>query len=399
MQTLNPFRVFSRPLNIPFFLIIVLTFFLPLLPYFQMSWERGSNDLMLIAWQPGRELLTTGVVNTDYPYPVWTVITMLPFAMMEQKTAMIVWLILNMFMVAASLALFIRIFDWEVTVGRFILLSFAFFTYFPMYLSLIIGQLSVFSLFVLSLATYLFLHKHWTWLGIALGFSFIKPQVMLLLTCFLLLWALMQRRRQVLFGFSGIMAALVLVSLPFISTPRQLIGGGISSHLEAYIEVTTTLWALIMSLGTSWHIPFLISVLLLLWVGWLWFPFLLGSDISDNRVRFLISVAVIVNLLVIPYSWIYNLALLLLPFGYSLSLVLRMTGWQKYVWLTALFIATHLLAMVIVVISKDEININQSQGHHIIHALFLLAMMIYLEYRTNPTGTYLNVKPSLSRQA
>jgi hypothetical protein len=387
MQTFNPFRVFSRPLNIPFFLIIVLTIFSPLLPYFQMRWEKESNDLMLIAWLPGQELLTTGAVNTAYPYPMWTVITMLPFAMLEQKTAMTVWLILSLLMLVASLALFIEIFDWDVTVGRFTLLAFAFFTYFPMSLSLIIGQLSVLSLFVLSLATYFFLHKHWTWLGIALGLSFIKPQVMLLLTGLLLLWALMQRRWQVLIGFGGTMAALTLISLPFISTPSQLIGGGISNHLEAYIGVTTTIWALFMNWGTSWHVPFLISILLLAWVGRLWFPLFVGRDISTNRVRYLISIAVVVNLLVIPYSWIYNLALLLLPFGYSLSLVLRMTGWQKYAWLTALFITTHLLAIVIVVISKDEININQSQGHHIIHALVLLAMMTYLEYRTNSTGS------------
>jgi hypothetical protein len=269
MQTLNPFRVFSRPLNIPFFLIIVLTFFLPLLPFFLWKWEMdalGLNDLILIAWEPGQELLTTGTLND------------------------------------------MKIFDWDITVGLFTLLAFSFLTYFPMFLSLVMGQLSAFSLLVLALATYFFLHKRWTWLGIALGLSFIKPQVMPLLTGLLLLWALIQRRWQVWIGFGGTMAALVLISLPFISSPSQLIGGGISSHLSAFIKLTTTIWALFMNWGTTWHIPFVISILLLAWVGWLWLPFLLGRDISDNRARFLISIAVIVNLLVIPYSWIYNLA-------------------------------------------------------------------------------------------
>jgi hypothetical protein len=387
MQILTPFRVFSRPLNIPFFLIIVLTFFLPLLPFFLWKWEMdalGLNDLILIAWEPGQELLTTGTLNEHYPYPMWTLVTMLPFAMMEQQIAMTAWLILSLLMLVASLTVFMKIFDWDITVGLFTLLAFSFLTYFPMFLSLVMGQLSAFSLLVLALATYFFLHKRWTWLGIALGLSFIKPQVMPLLTGLLLLWALIQRRWQVWIGFGGTMAALVLISQPFISSPSQLIGGGISSHLSAFIKLTTTIWALFMNWGTTWHIPFVISILLLAWVGWLWFPFLLGRDTSDNRVRFLISIAVIVNLLVIPYSWIYNLALLLLPFGYSLSLVLKMNGWQKYAWLAGLFTTMHLLAFMIVKIFKYDFQIDESQGHHIIHALVFLAMMTYLEYRTKP---------------
>jgi hypothetical protein len=390
MQPFNLFRGFSQPLRTQFFLIIVLAIFLPLLVFFPLRWmldPLGVNDLILISWLPGQELLTTGALNADYPYPMWTVVTMLPFAMMEQQIAMTVWLICSLFMLVASLALFIKLFDWNATAGLFALLVFTFATYFPVLVSLDMGQLSAFSLLVLALATYFFLHKRWTWLGIALGLSFIKPQVMPLLTGLLLLWALIQRRWQVWIGFGGTMAALVLISLPFISSPSQLIGGGISGHLDTYIKWTATLWALFMNWGTTWHIPFVISILLLAWVGWLWFPFLLGRDTSDNRVRFLISIAVIINLLVIPYSWLYNLVLLLLPFGYSLSLVLRMTGWQKYAWLAALFFTMNLLTMGIVSVFKYDFEFNQSQAYHIIHALVLLAMMAYLEYRTNPTGT------------
>jgi hypothetical protein len=336
----------------------------------------NASDFMLIAWYPGRELLTTGFIYADYPYPAWTVVAMLPFAMCPPQTAMVLWLICNLVMLAVSLVLLVTLFDWHVSPALLglVVISSGFFM--PTLTSIWLGQLTIFSLFILILTAYLFLHKRWTWLGIVLGLSFIKPQVMILLVGLILLWALWQRRWQTLLGFSAIITFLILISLPAISSPGQIIGGGIGSHLEIYIQQTSTLWGLFLSLGISWLVPMAISLSLLVWLGWIWLPLLRGMEISSNRILFLFSVSILVNLIVIPYSWMHNLTLLLLPFGYSLAQMLKIKGRAQFVWLALLFVVMHPLALGLFVALSEA---NNTQAYQIIPALFLLPIMIFLE--------------------
>jgi hypothetical protein len=254
--------------------------------------------------------------------------------------------------------------------------------------------LSIFSLFILALTTYLFLSQRWTWLGIVVGLSFIKPQVMILLAGLLLLWSLWRRRFQTLLGFSGVMAVLVLISLPFISFPGQIIGGGISSHLTTYIKSTSTLWGLFLSLGISWVVPAAISIVLITWLGWIWYPFLRGKVISSNRVLYLFSATTMINLILVPYSWMHSLVLLLLPFAYSFTLVLRMKTRAKIPWLVLLFVIMHPLMLVLFVALSGS---SHTQAYQIIPALALLPTMVFLEFQAGDHTTK-DGKPALSGQ-
>ncbi len=181
---------------------------------------------------------------------------------------MVLWLLCNLLMLAAGLAIFISLLDWQLSPGLFALVVCLSGFFLPVLTSTWLGQLSIFSFFILALTTYLFLHQRWTWLGIVVGLSFIKPQVMILLAGLLLLWSLWRRRLQTLLGFGGVMTVLVLISLPFISFPGQIIGGGIGSHLTSYIKSTSTLWGLFLTLGISWVVPAVISIVLI-YMAWL----------------------------------------------------------------------------------------------------------------------------------
>ena len=373
------FHNFSRTIrNMNFFkLVLIIAILLAgVLFIFIDPRNLDASDFMLIAWNPAHELLAQGSIYAGYPYPVWTVVVMLPFTVWPPQTAMVLWFICNLLMLAASLALFISLFDWDTSpifLGLVIILS-GFFL--PVMTSIWLGQLTIFSLLILILTTRLFLSQHWTWLGIVLGLSFIKPQIMLLLAGLLLLWALWQRRWQTLFGFSAVIIFLTLISLPFISSSAQIIGGGISSHLTTYIRQTSTLWGLLLSLGAPWFIPLTISLALLVWLGWIWLPLLCGVEISQNRVVFLFSTATIVNLITIPYSWMHNLALLLLPLGYSLFLALKVTTKVRFVWLILLFIVMYPLMI------GPFIALNSTQSYQIIPALVILPIMFILEFQT-----------------
>lgn len=343
----------------------------------------NASDFMLIAWNPGQQLLATGSIPAEYPYPLWTVAVLIPFVIWAPKISLTIWFFCNLLMLAGSLSIFISLFDWELSPALFALTVSLSGFFLPVLTSVWLGQLTIFSLFILALTTYFFLRQKWTWLGIALGLSFIKPQIMILLAGLLLLWALWHRRWQVYYGFGAVMIALVLISLPFISNPQQIIGGGIASHLGTYIKLTSTIWGLCLSLGISWVIPLLVSIALVLWLGWVWLPFLFGKETSSNRILFLFSVAIMVNLIVVPYSWMHNLALLLLPFGYSLSLILKKKGWTRTAWLVLLFIIMHPLMVGIFLAFSGPDN---SQAYQVIPALALLPLMALLEFQENSGG-------------
>lgn len=344
--------------------------------------ELQAGDFMMIAWQPGQELLQTGVVHAEYPYPLWTAVMMLPFVMGSPEMGALLLLIVNVLMLAASIALLVLLFDWEVTPFLFVAVTFLSILFLPILSSLWVGQLTIFSLLVLVLSAHFYLRERWIWLGIVLGFSFIKPQMMLLLVGLLLLWALWQRRWQVLIGFGAIMLVFVLISLPFMSRPSQLIGGGIGVHLETFLIATSTIWGATMKPGLPWQIPFVLSLGMMIWLGWVWLPFVQGKDVSKSRILFLFSAATVVNLVVVPYSWMHNLTLLLLPFAYSLWLVIKMKGTARAVWLILLVFVTHpLMVMLFFMLSLPSV----SQAYQGIPALILLPMMVFFEYKINRT--------------
>lgn len=375
----NPFLPIHKPVFLKLFLIITPLLAVILLPFMQPD-NVAASDFVLIAWVPGQELLTTGSVYADYPYPLWTVVIMLPFVVWEPSTAMVVWFIFNLFLLAASLVLLIQLFDWKIT-PALIAFTVSFSALFlPVLTSMWIGQLTIFSFFILVLALYLFLHQRWMWHGVALGLSFIKPQVMILLAGLFLLWVLWQRRWQTLLGFCATIGVLILISLPFIDSPGQLIGGGIGSHLGTYILKTSTIWAISFSLGMHWAVPIALSLAMGVWLAYIWLPFLRGVEISSNRFLFLCSAATMVNLIIIPYSWMHNLVLMLLPFGYSLSLILKIKGGVRYVWMGLLIFIVHPLMIGIFFVFT---RINQTQAHQIIPALLLLPLMIFLEFQIN----------------
>ena len=383
MTTRSLFRSLFQPLRKTNIFILFIAA-MPLLVMFILIFIKPphiySNDLLSVAWRPGQELLSTGSVNPGYPYPLWTVIVMLPFSFLEKQAAMNIWLLCNLLMLALSFALLISNFDWEVNPVLFVMTVSLAGTFLPVLSSLGLGQITILSLLILALIIHFFLRKRWTWLGIMLGLTFIKPQVMPLLTGFLLLWALLNRRYQILLGFGSVLFVLVAISAPFASSPKQIIGGGIEDHLVNYIVRSSSIWGLLLNFGFSWVIPLVVSIALLLWLGWNWLPFLRGQEHSTNHPIFLFSAAVIINLIILPYSWIYNLVLLLLPFGYSLSLALKLKGKARAVWQILLFLVLQPLTIIVYLVFNGY---SGTQAYQIIPALVLLLMMLYLEHKVN----------------
>jgi Glycosyltransferase family 87 len=377
------FHGLYQPIRNPTFLKLFLSA-LPLIAgslfLFINPGKLDGSDFMQIGWNPGQELLRTGSIDLHYPYPLWTVVVLLPFAVWPSRVAIFLWYISNILMLAAGLAIFIRLFEWEISAFLFVLVVCLSTFFLPTLTGIWLGQLSIFSFLILVLAVQLFRQQHLTWLGIILGLSFIKPQVMLLLSGLLLLWALWKRHWNTLLGFGSVILVLTLISLPFISSPGQILGGGVGYHLATYIGSTSTLWGLLLTLGIPWFVPLVISLALILWLGWIWLPTLRVKPVPFQHMLFLFSAAILVNLITIPYSWMHNLVLLLLPLGSCFNLIFKRKAWQRYTWLAALIIIMHPLAVGLFILLNKSSSV---QTYQIIPALVLLPVMGLLEHQAH----------------
>jgi hypothetical protein len=317
----------------------------------------------------------TGTVNIEYPYPLWTLVIMLPITIWTPRMAVLLWFICNLFMLACSIVLLIRLFEWKGPPVFFLFIVILCGYFLPVLTSIWLGQLTIFLMLILALTAYMFKNQRWRWLGIVLGLSFIKPQVMILLVGFLLLWAIWQHRWQVLIGFSMAMIFLLTISLPFVSNPAQIIGGGIGTHLVNYIHQTSTLWGLFFLLGFPGWVALVISLILLAWLAYTWYRLPFSMVRSPARINYLISVTIIINLMIVPYSWMHNLVLLLFPLGYGLTLVLRMKNTQRIIWSFLLFgIMYPLMLGVFNLLSGPLV----SQAYQVIPAIVLLPVIYFL---------------------
>ena len=332
---------------------------------------------MLIAWYPGQQLLHTGFVDANYPYPLWTVIVMLPLVVWAPKTAMLLMFVCNMLMLSASLTLFVLIFKWELSPVLLVLYVFISVLFLPVLSSLWLGQLTIFSLLILMLILYFYLNKRWGLLGFVIGLSFIKPQVLLLLAGSLLFWSLWKKQWMVWRSFIIVIASLVLASIPFVSTPLQIIGGGINGHLETYIRETSTIWGVFMGLGQTWVLPFLISFALLIWLAWEWLKFVFGITGKYISPVNLFLLTVIINLIVIPYSWMHNLILLLPSLGYFFTSILKSQVRQKNIWIAFLFFIMYPLPIILFIVFM---NLTTVQIFQIVPVLILLPFILFFEY-------------------
>lgn len=383
---------FKRPRDVDFFwlfLFIFLLLFGSLLVFFN-SERLDTNDFLLIAWQPGHELLAKGSIDTNYPYPLWTVVVLIPFILLPLKASLFLWFVFNLMMLAASLAIFIQLFDFGPSLLSLVPLVVISGYYPPVIYGLWYGQLTTFSLLALALSTRYVLRGNWIGLGIILGLSFIKPQIMILPAGLLLLFSLWQRNWRTLFGFGTTILTLILISLPFVSSPAQIIGGGVASHLETYIGISGTLWGLCLSLGLSIFVPIIVSLGLMIWIGWIWLPFVCGAKVSVNQMLFLFSAAVLTNLIIIPYSWIYNLTLLLMPLGYSLSMALNLSRGIRLISLSILFFVMHPLVLILLILDHDQ------HSYLIISALMLFVVMLLLKRHTAANENKQNTEHVLS---
>lgn len=270
---------------------------------------RGLDPYDPAVWAPLRmEYGSQWIPDARAPFPLWTFLLMVPFALLPLAPAAAAWLTFQEFLLLLALFLMVR------AVGRyqpgpgevFMLVGGAFLSV-AMLLVLINGQMTF--LLLLAPVLYLLLWQKGRpfFAGLALSLLILKPNPFVLFVPLLGLWLLWKRRWTTVAGAAA--GGLLLLAATWLVQPGWLLPWlSVRSKTEV-VGVTPTLWGAAAELSGGWWLPvgLLLVIALTVLVGRFVFR---RPHLSDGAV---VALALPASLLVTPYTWAYEHALLFLP--------------------------------------------------------------------------------------
>lgn len=338
------------------------------------------NDFLLIAWNHGQQLLQSGTVDLTYPYPLWTQVLLLPFVLGSPELGAQLWFVCSLLLLASSIILLMQFLNWPLRLPVVVFTSLFVAAFGPVFTTLWLGQLNFVPLLSLALVLLSLKSKSWWMAGSALGLGLMKPQLTILVSAAVLALAVWERRWQLFVGFGVVLLSFIALSAPFAVTPRQIFGGGIEEHLVLYLAHTSTLWGLSLNLlpDVLW-LPALLSGLLILWLAYLWIDSI-KAGCWVERLTYLVGVTTIVNLLILPYSWFYNQAVLIVPIMYAVDLFRRFEGLARILWLLAIVLVVYFLPTVVDVALT---RIYLSEVYQVIPVICLLPLVVLLQWQVD----------------
>jgi hypothetical protein len=346
---------------------------------YYLQWQTfipNSEDFFGIIWTPGQYMIRGEPPPLSYPYPLWTPALLLPYSYLPAEVGVQYWVLTNLALLTVVTLLVSYLLGWE----RYLFLSPAasllLIVFYPVYIGILAGQIVFLVSLWLMLLIWALREQHWGRVGTLLALTLMKPQLIILVTLMVLGTALWQRRWRVFIGFAAVLAVLILVALPFASTPRQIFGGGVGDHLITYLAYGSTLWGLSLKLLPEvLLVPLILSVLLVGWVTYLWVR-ALRSGTLNQQLYGLIAITTTVNLLVMPYGWSYNQVVLIFAICYAASSAWELAGLRRLGYLAALFTIALVVPPVVynALVGPDHLDV-----YHAIMPLLLLPILVLLE--------------------
>jgi hypothetical protein len=285
-------------------------------------------DFAQIIWHPARQIIEHGSVAPGYPYPLWTPLLFLPFGLGTLEFGAILWLWFSLCCIAVATVSLMRVLHWPRLLAP--VLGIAMVNQDRLVVGLLAGQVVIVVLLALVLLLWAVQKQRLFTTGALLAFALIKPHLVFLLTIGFLSWAVWYKQWRILGGYATIAFLLVAVSLPFAQSPLQVFGGGIPYHLQHGMHVASTLWGLGLHIAPRqlW-LPAALCTLLLLWLVRVWYRVIRCNSLSSRALE-IVAVTTVVNILILPYSWSYNLTLLVIPVSYLIDYYWKAGGIIRY---------------------------------------------------------------------
>jgi hypothetical protein len=95
---------------------------------------------------------------------------------------------------------------------------------------------------------------------------------------------------------------------------------------------------------------------------------------------YLIGVTTIVNLLILPYSWFYNQAVLIVPIIYAVDQLRRFEGLVRIFWLLAIVLVVYFLPTAV---DAALTRIYLSEVYQVIPVICLLPLVALLQWQVD----------------
>ncbi len=161
-----------------------------------------------------------------FAYPLYTLLFFWPLVYVPYAVAQAVWMVVLQFVLIFGAILCARLVNWRMPLWLSGLTMLWAVFFYPGARSIILGQFSVIVFGCVAAALFAFSRRRDYLGGACLALATIKPQMVFMVIPLLLLWALAQRRWQIILGFGATLAGLTLVSMALVPTwPRDFYSG------------------------------------------------------------------------------------------------------------------------------------------------------------------------------
>lgn len=319
-----------------------------------------------------------GLNSFSFAYPLHAIFVFLPLAYVSYDWAIASWMVIVQWAAIATLAVLLRYHRWlpsPPVLGGLLLATLFFY---PVTRSIFLGQFTVHVALALAL-TMLALKQERDWIaGVIFSFTSIKPQMVLLVGGWLVLWTLRQKRYRFLAGLAIGGGALLAASMALLTSwPLDFLEGlGQYSDLAGGKEPLDVLLGLFFPGDIGWLKSLLLIALgaltvYVLWKGW-------QRQLSFDVV---LHLAIIVNLLAFFQTGTTNHVLLLVPFVAWLADVDK----HRRAWLAWILTALLLVANWVLFLQTIEGNYE----HPVLFLpLPLLALAIFVYRLRQPTTAF-----------
>ena len=284
-------------------------------------------------WNPLRaELGSTWFPDERAPFPLWTVLLVLPFAALDLGWAAATWLAFSLCVLGIGLFSLINTYYHKpLPVGEFFLVALLTFTYRAGLVSMNNGQITFVLFFIVSMFLVFVKQKRPFLAGIVLSLVIIKPNPFVLFVPAFGMWLLWQRRWHIVAGAAT--GGVVLLLASWLVQPGWVFEWlNVRGKTEA-TAITPTVWGLAYEIWPEWW-PVLGMGFVVLVTAVLGIIIFRNRDLTITEV---LPLTLIASLLTTPYAWVYEHHLLLIP-SLLIYLAIRRRGLATAVWLLLVFV-------------------------------------------------------------
>lgn len=270
----------------------------------------------------------------SFAYPLHVVFVLWPLVFTDYTWAQAIWIVCLQWLAIGSVVLLLRL-TIHTTPSPLLLTTAVLggLFFYPVARSILLGQFTLHVLIFLAGALLLLQNGRDGWAGILLAATSIKPQMVLFIGPFLLLWAWRRRRRRFIAGLLGGGAGMFLASLLlFPRWPLSFIVdlGRYSERASGLNPVAVLLGGMgVESTAAQW----VVTAVFLLMMAWAWWRALRRND--DALFYSALFWTIIVTLLATFQTGSTNQVLLLIPAFFWLRDLAAKAGW---VWTAVIFL-------------------------------------------------------------